>query len=496
MIVVVSGVGGFVEYFFVSHAKVRRHAVALEGVDLDWVEYVTRPGALKEGTPFFLGSDMRPLEPLTSCFFELAKRLDAGSLQDYAYDLMDLVDFLGALDPPTDLLSATEDELVAYRDWLMEHRDEPVSAATWMRRRAAIHNFYDWAVDDVRLLDRRPYNRRKNGKDVLSVSVVNDLDVRHLTYSQWRFLKQVGLRGLLPDERVDRSFRGAAPLRNSAAAELAVTTGMRLREFSTLLDVEVGPPRRDGSAGLVDLEKTAKYKLPRTVEIQHATLREIDFYRRTERAKVVHAASRTLHRRRGELFVVDDINSRQGKLSGVLHGRRRTFVIKHMDAATRRIAVIEGDRGLEPMALFVGRGGLMLSHQRWEQIFEDAHQRALRISEECQVKDVVPPVFKIHDLRHTFAIFMLQLLTELVAEQEAELRRLGGHTAYLADHISKSPQLTVQRLLGHRQPASTMRYLRYIRKTNLLVAKAIADWNAQDTTYADYAARLAPGRAA
>ncbi|MFF4433262.1 site-specific integrase [Streptomyces sp. NPDC001513] len=484
------------EHFFVSHAKVRRYAGAVDGVDLDGVEYVTRKGALKEGTPFFLGADMRPLEPLTSFFFDLAKRLDAGSLQDYTYDVMDLVDFLEQLDPPTDLLSATEDDLVAYRDELMEYRDEPVSAATWMRRRAAINNFYDWAVEDANLLDRRPYHRRRNGRDVLSVSVVNDLDVRHLTYSQWRFLKQVGLRGLLPDERADRSFRGAAPLRNSAAAELAVTTGMRLREFSTLLDIEVGTPHRDGSAALVDLRAMAKYKLPRTVEIQHATLREIDFYRRTERAKIVNAAARTLHRRRAELFVVDDINSRQGKVSGVLHGRRRTFTIKDMDVATRRIAVIEGDRGLEPMALFVGRGGRMLSAQRWHQIFEDVHVRALRISKEHKLETVVPRAFKIHDLRHTFAIFMLQLLTELVAEQESELRRLGGHTAYLADHISKSPQLTVQRLLGHRQATSTMRYLRYIRKTNLLVARAIADWNAQDTTYADYAARLAQGRAA
>ncbi|MFM9458175.1 site-specific integrase [Streptomyces europaeiscabiei] len=484
------------EYFFVSRAKVRRHAVALEGTDLDWVKYVTRTGALKEGTPFFLGPDMRPLEPLTSCFFELAKYLDAGTLQDYAYDLMDLVGFLEALDPPTDLLSATEDDLVAYRDELREYRDEPVTAATWMRRRAAINNFYHWAVHEAHLLDQRPYYRRKNGKDVLSLDVVNDLDIRHLTYSQWRFLKQVGLRGLLPDDRADRTFRGAAPLRNSSAAELAVTTGMRLREFSTLLDIEVGPPRRDGTPALVDLKKTAKYGLPRTVQIQHATLREIDFYRRTERAKTVHAAARTLYRHRAELFVVDDVNSRQGKLSGVLHGRRRTFVIKEIKAELRRITVIEGARQLEPMALFVGRGGRMLSGQRWDQIFGDAHARALRISEECKVKSVVPPVFKIHDLRHTFAVYMLQLLTEMVAEQEMELRRLGGHAAYLADHISKSPQLTVQGLLGHRQPKSTLRYLRYIRKTNLLVARAISEWNAQDTSYADYAARLTPGRGA
>ncbi|MFB6878666.1 hypothetical protein [Streptomyces sp. NPDC056323] len=70
------------------------------------------------------------------------------------------------------------------------------------------------------------------------------MDVRHLSFGQWRFLKQVGLRGLLPDDRMDRSFRGSAPLRNSSAGELAVTTGMRLREFTCLLDIEVGPPRR------------------------------------------------------------------------------------------------------------------------------------------------------------------------------------------------------------------------------------------------------------
>jgi hypothetical protein len=47
----------------------------------------------------------------------------------------------------------------------------------------------------VKLLDKRPYYRRRNGQD---------------------------------------------PLRNSGAGELSVTTGMRQREFSCLLDIEVG----------------------------------------------------------------------------------------------------------------------------------------------------------------------------------------------------------------------------------------------------------------
>ncbi|MEU0946694.1 hypothetical protein ABZ379_28700 [Streptomyces canus] len=34
------------------------------GVDLDAFAYVARSGALKEGTPFFFDSQMRPAEPL------------------------------------------------------------------------------------------------------------------------------------------------------------------------------------------------------------------------------------------------------------------------------------------------------------------------------------------------------------------------------------------------------------------------------------------------
>ncbi|WP_218893030.1 hypothetical protein [Streptomyces sp. Ag109_G2-15] len=50
-----------------------------------------------------------------------------------------------------------------------------------------------------------------------------------MTWRQWRFLKQVGLRGYLPDGLINPAFRVGSPLRDGAAAELAITTGMRLR---------------------------------------------------------------------------------------------------------------------------------------------------------------------------------------------------------------------------------------------------------------------------
>ncbi|MGW7752341.1 recombinase XerD [Streptomyces violaceusniger] len=477
-----------------SHEKVRRYYEPILGVPLDALAalaYVQRPGAVKEGTPFFLGAGMRPAEPLCSFFLELAKTVKAKSMQDYAYDAMDVVDFLAELDPPADLLSATEDDLLAYREDCTELRESPDMPATWKRRRVTINSFYDWATDPkTKLLEERPYYRRSNGRDVLSWGATSELDVRHLTFRQWRFLKQVGLRGLLPNDRVDPAFRGQSPLRNSAGGELAITTGMRLQEFSCLFDIEVPAPRRDGSPAEVPLQAIAKFGIPRVVAVQDATLGEIDMYRRTERAAMVRASARALARRREELFVVSDIDLRRRKLTGMLDGRRRTFRIEAIPAATRRRAVFEGDQGLEPMALFVGRGGRMPTKTRWEQIFEDAHVRSLQVSEEYACDVVMPQQLKIHDSRHTFAIYMLQMLTLLVMREEAERLREGGHGAFLADHISRNPLLILQGLLGHRSPKSTMRYLRYIRNTNALVNKAIEEWNNQDKTYVDYASAL------
>jgi integrase len=227
------------------------------GVDLDAFAYVSRPGALKEGTPFFLDSQMRPAEPLVSFFLEMAKTLKAKSLQDYTYDALDLTEFLeNELDPPVDLLSVIEEDLVAYREDCTEHRASPDAPATWKRRRAMINGFYGWA-EDQRLIEKRPYFRRRNGRDVLSWGATTQLDVCHLTWRQWNFFKQIGLRGYLPNGRVDRTFRGRSPLRNSAAPELAITTGMRLQEFSCLLEHV-----RDLAPGGAQLHRLAEADAP------------------------------------------------------------------------------------------------------------------------------------------------------------------------------------------------------------------------------------------
>ncbi|MFB7509156.1 hypothetical protein [Streptomyces broussonetiae] len=261
---------------------------------------MAHPAALPEGTPFFIGPDMRPRKPLTSYFFDLSKYVGASSLQDHTYDLMALESFLGAvLEPPTDLLSVTEEDLVAYRRSRTSLQSVPVGAATWRRNRVSIDGFYDWTVD-CGLLPQRPCRPRRNGRDALSRESAQDLDVRHLTYRQWQLLHRVGLGGDLPDGSPDPRFRGRDRLRNMSAAEATVTSGMRLREFSCLFDIEVPGTRPGREPAAVQLQAVAKYGFAREVWLQHAVLRSIDLYRRTERTTVVARAHRTLWRRRAE----------------------------------------------------------------------------------------------------------------------------------------------------------------------------------------------------
>ncbi|WP_030354519.1 hypothetical protein [Streptomyces scopuliridis] len=71
------------------------------------------------------------------------------------------------------------------------------------------------------------------------------------------------------------------------------------------------------------------------------------------------------------------------------------------------------------------------------------------------------------------AVIVLEILTKMILSALAEKIAEGGQDGLLAEHANLDDLLIVQRLLGHA--SSTMRSLRYIRRTNLLVARAIAE---------------------
>lgn len=284
------------DHFFVSHGKVRRFYEAPPGVDFDAVAYVQRPGAVKEGTPFFLDLGMRPAEPLCSFFLELSKSLKAKSLEDYTYDALDLVDFLGQLPVPTDLVSATEDDLVAYREDCTEHREAPDKPATWRKRRSLINNFYDWAVD-ARLLARRsarhgPADRRLPTRPLPQLrdhpTTCTDLDRRgRRPHSQSPGPHPGTTR---PRGRPDPSRRRPAHHPNTSTRRshllmpVSAKTATKLREaMARLLAGE--PLHTDGAL--------TKENLAREAQVSHATVHRADDILAEWNAKVARPVLRT-----------------------------------------------------------------------------------------------------------------------------------------------------------------------------------------------------------
>jgi len=133
----------------------------------------------------------------------------------------------------------------------------------------------------------------------------------------------------------------------------------------------------------------------------------------------------------------------------------------------------------------------MPGKSRREQIFAAAAAaRARAFSDRAGV--VMPARVRIHDPRHTYAVFMLAILTRAVADRESALRA-GGTSVYLGWHLARNPLLTVQRLLGHRSPATTYRYLYYLEQTEAIIARALEEWTDAGTPWADHARRVDAG---
>ena len=272
--------------------------------------------------------------------------------------------------------------------------------------------------------------------------------------------------------------------------ELALLTGMRLQEWSTLLLPELGEGvRRPDEPVVFELQKCAKYELPREVYVPPAALNMVDHYVLLERPELVEASARPLARRHKELFVVSEVDHEQGRLHGVLEGRQREILMSAMDPDLRRRTVRESDSGLEPLTVFVGHGGQMLGPSSWDRIRKDAWRRMRRYVDEPGVPVLPVKRWRFHDARHTFALQLLKYLDRLRLEQEAQ-REHPRKLVTMPEHHALNPVLTVQRRLGHLRVSSTYEYLRYSEDPMNYIDDAFREWSEQDgATYAEIALR-------
>jgi hypothetical protein len=243
---------------FVDPALVRKHFGG-QVVDSIGVVGLLEHRAIPEGTPVFLDEGtMLPIEPLCSWFRHLAyDDKDAKTLREYAYIVRRFVHFLQSRG--TDLLDATESDLRAYRVLRTQAQDKPVGDAAWAKEAQLLNQLYRWLVEQ-RHLRHRPLRMTRKGHNPLTPRLRRGMDIRHMTLAQYRYFRDVGLGGQLPDSQASIVFRGRAPIRNRAAADLALSTGMRPEEWSTVLLPELGAGwRRPGESVEFALQACAKF---------------------------------------------------------------------------------------------------------------------------------------------------------------------------------------------------------------------------------------------
>ena len=432
-------------------------------------------GAMRvaDDTPVIVNDEMRPVEPWCTFLRLYSENISKNSAQAYALDAVRFARFLE--ERGVDVVDVRQSDLVAFR---RQRLSSGLSLRSWSRELVVVRALFKFLYDTGQR-DSLPWISVGSRSVVTPKVPTTDMDVRALSHAQWVTLRQVGLGGELPDGELDHSFRGRSTVRNACAAELALTSGMRLTEWSTLLNVELDST---GSGTSLVLQACAKNGRRRRAYIPSSTVQTIELYRNTERLSLVRKAQQTLSKRVSTLTLVDEIDTAKGTLVYEHDGRVERQPFAAIPPAVRRNLVTRESNGwIEPMSLFVGRGGLPPSQRRWHQYFQEANERMDKFRGQIPS---MPAAISPHDLRHTFAIVMLRSL-QLRAAQLERSRPIRG-TGTISEHIVHNPLLTLQRLLGHASPSTTMEYLRYVDESDELVQRAFESWSDHERDYASY----------
>ncbi|WP_327161943.1 hypothetical protein [Streptomyces zaomyceticus] len=458
------------------------------------VASLLRRRGVRDGAPVFLDENTQmPLLPLCEYGKYLATALlDESTLKDYGRVLGRLDNHLADLG--SDVLSATETDLISYRSHRTQSQEKPIGASAWGKESFVLDDFYGFLVSR-KFLSRRPVRLAARGRNALAPRVRSSMDIRHLTFDQYRYFRDVGLGGQLANSQVDSTFRGWSPLRDRAGADIALGSGTRWREWSTLLLPEVGLwPGMPGGAAEFVVQACAKYGKARTVYVPKDATASADLFCLLERPDIVRRAAQTLERKARDLFVVSKVDTAGGCVRGILDGVVREFQISAMPPKLRRAAVFEGKFGLEALSLFVCRGGLMPGADAWKGYRHRAWTRMNALADET-TPHLPTRRWRWHDLRHTYALRLLAYLENIMDGSESDVHaRRRRHRSYLTGHIRHNPLLIVSRRLGHANPETTYQYLQYTDDLINEFEAAFSSWVSDDeVTYAEMASDAMAG---
>jgi integrase len=209
----------------------------------------------------------------------------------------------------------------------------------------------------------------------------------------------------------------------------------------------------------------------------------MDLYCRTERERINRSARSALRRNYEKLALVESMDLTRRKVTYRFQGQRYVTGFEYVPVEHRVRLVEEQDGTLVPLSLFVGVNGLQPSQRAWHERFARANERVASLA--GQLPELSFPATP-HDLRHTFAVVMLRSLQRRAVEQTAH----GPGHGTMSEHVVFNPLLTLQRLLGHASPSTTMVYLHYLDDTQQLIEHAFEAWDDPAKEFATYALEL------
>lgn len=439
-----------------------------------------RNGA-RHGTPI-LTAPSGATDPRINLFFRTGS-VAGGAVSTwrrYAYALSVWLGFLDVSGRPWD--HATVGDVEAFKHWrLTDLRNaDRVQPTSFDTDRAALNAFYTWAgprygvVNPVPTVSSGTRGRRtdryaegdgrRGGRDGLRPASARRRQVKWLlrpALEQWR---DVGLRGYGFDGLRRPGWCGRNEDRDVAFVEGLYGTGLRLREWASILDVELpaAPAGRMSRAWLSAAcikggGEGRRYYIPRRVMSGVASYLDPVEGSRAEAVSRAQRAGRYegLH----GIRIVTGYNARTRVLYTEGGDRAVPVSADVLAPDERRLLFRRVPGGLEPLAVWLAVDGLPKKASGWEDTFAAANERIARGWADADGGAADPgecPLWaRPHMMRHSYALKWFSVLSAVWQAQvdgfsDEELKDLRDQFGDVWYQLAG--------LLGHADPATAKEY--------------------------------------